>query len=46
MILYANFILEHEKNQDSGLSVLHNFQARKLQYICQGQNDTKKRNKN
>lgn len=41
MLLYANFILVLEKNQDSGLSALHIFQAQKLQYVCQAQNDTK-----
>lgn len=33
MILYANFILVPEKNQDSGLSALHTFQAQKLQCL-------------
>lgn len=41
MMLYANFILVHEKNQDSGLSALCIFQAQKLQYVCQAQNYTK-----
>lgn len=36
MILYANFILVHEKNQDSDLSALHIFQAQKLQSYLPG----------